>query len=164
MAFIASIFNHASEAHAHLSTLCANISTLAEITDRAMLHMVINEAVWLLMQINVPEGFLNPVEDRRPKTTEEERQVQKTILPMANAPCLAHEPRNGPTHILVAAVWLNLNHKYFNEGMAKEACDWFDMKEKQLFRVLTGRKYLGGTQSKKHKATETATTTQEPPA
>ena len=166
MAFIASIFGHASEAHAHLSTLCTNISALAKITDRVTLHMVINGAVWPLVQINVPEGFLNPVEDRRLKMTEEERQekVQNTILPMANAPCLAHKPGNGPTHIQAVAFWLKLNCKYFNEGMAKEACDWFDVRAKQLSRVLTGRKYLGGTQSKKCKATETATTTQEPPA
>ena len=146
--------------------LCTNISALAKITDRVTLHTVINGAVQPLMQINVPEGFLNPVEDRRPKTTEEERQekVQKTILSMANAPCLAHEPRNGPTCILAVVVWLKLNHKYFNEGTAKEACDWFDVRAKQLSRVLTGRKYLGGMQSKKCKATETATTTQEPQA
>ena len=83
---------------------------------------------------------------------------------MANAPCLAHKPRNGPTHVLAAAVWLKLNRKYFNEGMAKEVCDWFEVMAKQLSRVLTGRKYLGCMQSKKYNATETATTTQEPPA
>ena len=86
------------------------------------------------------------------------------ILPTSNAPCLAHEPRNGPTHVLAVVVWLKLNRKYFNEGMAKEACDWFEVRAKQLSRVLTGRKYLGGTQSKKHRAAETATTAQEPPA
>ena len=85
------------------------------------------------------------------------------ILPASNAPCLAHEPKNGPTHVLAVAVWLKLNHKYFNEGMAKEACDRFEVRAKQLSRVLTGRKYLGGTQAKKRKATETATTAQEPP-
>ena len=42
------------------------------------------------------------------------------ILPTSNALCLAHEPRNGPTHVLAVAVWLKLNRKYFNEGMAKE--------------------------------------------
>ena len=164
-AFIVSIFDHASQAHEHLSMVCANISALAKITDRVMLHTVINGAVRPLMKINIPEGFLNPVEDRWPKTTEEERQekVRKTILPVANTPCLAHEPRNGPTRVLAVAVWLKLNCKYFNEGMAKEACDWFDVRAKQLSRVLKGRKYLGGTQSKKRKATETATTTQEPP-
>ena len=38
--------------------------------------------------------------------------------------------------------------------MAKEACERFDVRAKQLSRVLTGRKYLGGTQARKHKATE----------
>ena len=65
--------------------------------------------------------------------------------------------------ILVVVVWLKLNRKYFNKGMAKEACDRFEVRAKQLSRVLTGSKYLGGTQAKKCKATETATTTQEPP-
>ena len=86
------------------------------------------------------------------------------ILPTSNAPCLAHEPKNSPTHVLAVAVWLKLNHKYFNEGMDKEACDQFEVRAKQLSRVLTGRKYWGGTQAKKCKATETATTAQEPPA
>ena len=117
-AFITSIFDHASQAHEHLSSVCANISALAKITDRVTLHTVINGAVWPLIQINIPEGFLNPVEDRQPKTTEEERweKVQKMILPTSNTLYLAHEPRNGPTHVLAAAVWLKLNHKYFNEG------------------------------------------------
>ena len=123
MAFILSIFDHASQEHEHLSMVCTNISALAKITGGVVLHTVINGAVWPLMQINIPEGFLNPVEDRWLKMMEEERQekVQKPILPMANAPCLAHEPRNGPTHVLAVAVWLKLNCKYFNEGMAKEA-------------------------------------------
>ena len=45
MAFITAIFNHASQAHEHLSSVCANISALAKITDRVTLHTVINGAV-----------------------------------------------------------------------------------------------------------------------
>ena len=129
---------------------------MAKITDKTTLHTVINGAVRPLVQINIPEGFLNPVEERWPKTTEEERceKVWKMVLPIPNTPCLAHELKNGPTHILAVAVWLKLNHKYFNEGTAKEACDRFEVRAKQLSRVLMGRKYLGGTQARKHKATE----------
>ena len=76
------------------------------------------------------------------------------VLPIPNAPCLAHEPRNGPTCILAVAVWLKMSRKYFNEGMAKEVCERFDMRAKQLSRVLMGRKYLGGMQARKRKATE----------
>ena len=162
-AFISEIVDYASQAHEHLSSVCTNISTLAKITDRATLHTIINGAVRPLVQINIPEGFLNPVEDRWPKTTEGERweKVQKTVLPVSNTLWLAHKLKNGPTHILAAAVWLKLNCKYFNEGMAKEACDRFEVRAKQLSRVLMGRKYLGGTEARKRKATETATT-QEP--
>ena len=155
-AFIADIFKHAAQAHEHLSAVCANISVLAKITDKTTLHTVINSAIRPLVHINILEDFLNPVEDRWAKTTEEERceKVWKMVLPVSNAPCLAHEPKNGPTRILVAAVWLKLNHKYFNEGMANEACERFEVRAKQLSRVLMGRKYLGGTQARKRKATE----------
>ena len=156
MAFISDIFEHAAWAHEHLSEVCANVSALAKVTDKATLLSIINSVVWPLVQLNIPEGFLNPVEDKRAKMTEEERRekVRKTVLPIPNAPCLAHEPRNGPTLILAAAVWLKMSCKYFNEGMAKEACEWFDVRAKQLSRVLTGRKYLGGTQARKRKATK----------
>ena len=155
-AFIADIFNHAAQAREHLSSVCANISALAKITDKTTLLTIINGAIRPLVQINIPEGFLNPDEDRRPKMTKEERweKVCRMVLPVSNSPCLAHELKNGPTRILAVVVWLKLNCKYFNEGMAKEACDRFEVRAKQLSRVLTGRKYLGGTQARKRKATE----------
>ena len=156
MAFIIDIFNHAAQAHEHLSEVCANVSALAKVTDKATLLLVINRAVHPLVQLNVPEGFLNPIEDKKAKMTKEEKKekVRKTVLPIPNAPCLAHEPRNGLTHILAAAIWLKMSKKYFNEGTAKEVCEWFDVCAKQLSRVLTGKKYLGGTQARKCKATE----------
>ena len=155
-AFISNIFEHTARAHEHLSEVCANVSALAKVTDKATLLTVINGAICPLVQLNIPEGFLNPMEDRQAKMTEEERRekVRKMVLPVPNSPCLAHEPRNGPTCILAVAVWLKMLRKYFNEGMAKEVYERFDVRAKQLSRVLMGRKYLGGTQARKHKATE----------
>ena len=156
MAFITDIFSHAAQAHEHLSEVCANISALAKVTDKATLLSVINGAVRPLVQVNIPEGFLNPVEDKKVKTTEEEKKekIRKTVLPVPNATCLKHKLRNGLTRILTAAVWLKMSKKYFNEGMAKEACERFEVHAKQLSRVLTGKKYLGGTQACKRKTTE----------
>ena len=155
-AFIIDIFEHMAWAHKHLSEVCANVSALAKVTDKATLMSIINGAIRPLMQLNIPEGFLNLIEDKKAKMTEEEKRkkVQKTVLPAPNAPCLAHKPQNSPTPILTAAVWLKMSKKYFNEGTAKEACEHFDVRAKQLWRVLTGRKYLGGTQAHKRKATE----------
>ena len=65
MAFIVDIFSHAAQVHKHLSEVCANVATLAKITDKTTLMSVINGAVRPLVQLNVPEGFLNPIEIRR---------------------------------------------------------------------------------------------------
>ena len=159
-AFIVDIFNHAVQAHRHLSEVCANVATLVKITDKTTLMSVINGAVRPLVQLNIPEGFLNPMEDKKVKTTEEEKRdkVRKMVLPIPDTTCLKHEPRNGLTRILTAVVWLKMSRKYFNEGTAKEACELFNVQAKQLSRVLTGKKYLGGTQARRCKATN------EPPA
>ena len=160
MAFIVDTFSHAAQAHKHLSEVCANVAALAKITDKTTLMSVINGAVRPLVQLNIPEGFLNPIEDKKALISKEEKRekVRKTVLPVPNATCLKHKPRNSPTHILTVAVWLKMSQKYFNEGTAKEACEQFNVRAKQLSRVLTGRKYLGGTQAHKCKATD------EPPA
>ena len=94
MAFIIDIFNHAAQAHEHLSEVCANIAALAKITNKMTLMTVINGAVQPLVQLNVPEGFLNPMEDKKAPTSEEEKKekVKKTVLPVPNATCLKHEP------------------------------------------------------------------------
>ena len=96
--------------------------------------------------MNVPEGFLNPVADKEPQTSKEElaEKVEKTVLPRHSLACWKHEPKNRLTRILAAAVWLKLRRKYFNTVMAKEACDLFKVRAKQLSHVLTGHKYLGG--------------------
>ena len=110
-AFIVDIFSHAAQAHEHLSEVCANIAALAKITDKTTLMSVINGAIRPLVQLNIPEGILNPMEDKKAKTTEEEKRdkVRKMVLPIPNATCLKHEPRNGLTHILTAAVWLKMS-------------------------------------------------------
>ena len=60
---------------------------------------VINGAVRPLVQLNVPEGFLNPIEDKKALTSEEEKKekVKKMVLPIPDVTCLKHEPRNSPT-------------------------------------------------------------------
>ena len=98
-AFIIDIFHHVAQAHKHLSEVCANIAALTKITNKTTLMTVINGAVQPLVQLNVPEGFLNPIEDKKAPTSEEEKKekVKKTVLPIPDATCLKHEPRNGPT-------------------------------------------------------------------
>ena len=147
---IVSIFDHMSEALVHLSTAAMHFSSLAKITDRETFHTILNAAVRPLVQLNVPEKFLNPVTNPVQLMMEEQRmaRVEKMILLRHDVACMKHEPRNGPTCILAAVVWLKLKRKFFNQGTAKEACELFDVRAKQLSQVITGKKYLSGAQRK----------------
>ena len=120
-------FDHLSEAHTHMSSFVANISSLAKITNPETFDMVMKAAARLMIQINVPECYLSPVQDPPPKTTAEEclSWLEKVLLPWPSS--LTQEPWYGPTRLLAAAVWLHLKCKFFNGGTAKEACTTFEV-------------------------------------
>ena len=73
---IIGVFNHVSEVHTHMEMVAANISSLVKVTDRETLQIIMKNAVHPLIQMHIPEGFLDPVENKKPQTTEEE-QLQK---------------------------------------------------------------------------------------
>ena len=53
---IMSCFDHLSEAHAHMSSFVANISSLAKIADPETFNMVMKAAARLMIQVNIPES------------------------------------------------------------------------------------------------------------
>ena len=75
-------FDHLSEAHAHMSSFVANMSSLAKIANPKTFNMVMKAAARLMIQINILEHYLSPVQDPPPKTTAEERlsQLEKVLL------------------------------------------------------------------------------------
>ena len=98
-----------------------------------------------MIQINVLEHYLSLVQDPPLKMPAEERlsQLERVLLPQAAS--LAWEPQYRATQLLAAAIWLHLRHKFFNDGMAKEACTMFEVQAKQLSKLLSGKVYLGGS-------------------
>ena len=138
-------FNHLLEVHTHMSSIMANISSLAKITDSETFDMVMKAAAWLMIQINIPEHYLSLVQDPLLKTTAEEclSRLEKVLLPQPSS--LAQEPWYGPTRLLAAAVWLHLKCKFFNGSTTKEACTTFEGWAKQLSKLLSGKVYLGGS-------------------
>ena len=76
---IFNILDHASEVHAHMSSMCANLSSLAKITDQKTFQTVSKATVRPLMQVNVPEHFLNPVEDMKPQMSAKNRWTRFEI-------------------------------------------------------------------------------------
>ena len=107
---IISTFDHLSEGCAQMSMACANISSLGKIADRETFDTVLKVAIWPLVQVNVPAQYLNPMEDPKVKTAAEItlQKIESMVLPREDAPGIVKSPRNGPTHILVAAVWLKM--------------------------------------------------------
>ena len=76
-------FDHLSEAHAHMSSFAANMSSLAKIANPETFDMVIKAAARLMIQINIPEHYLSLVQDPPLKMTAEERLswLEKVLLP-----------------------------------------------------------------------------------
>ena len=144
---IVTCFDHLSEVHAHMSSFAANISLLAKIANPKTFDMVIKAAARPMIQVNVPEHYLSLVQDPPPrsKTTAEEclSQLEKVILPRPTS--VTQEPWYRPTRLLAAVVWLHLKCKFFNGSTTKEACTTFEVRAKQLSKLLSGKVYLGGS-------------------
>ena len=64
---IISCFDHLSEVHAHMSSFAANMSSLAKICDPETYNMVLKVTARPMIQVNVPECYLSPVQDPPPK-------------------------------------------------------------------------------------------------
>ena len=69
---IVSCFDHLAEVHVHMSLFVANISSLAKITDPETFDMVMKAVAQPMIQVNILECYLSPVQDPPPKTTAEE--------------------------------------------------------------------------------------------
>ena len=80
------------------------------------------------------------------------KMLQNCILPREKMAVMEREPENRATCLLAAAIHLKLKHKYMNGSVAKNVCEKFKVRAKQLSKIMMGRKYLGG--GKKHPASD----------
>ena len=101
-------FDHLSEVHTHMSSFAANMSLLVKICDPETYDMVLKVTARLMIQVNVPECYLSPVQDPPKDNCRREIGTSREgfASPGANVACLAKEPRFEPTRLLTAAIWL----------------------------------------------------------
>ena len=137
-----------------MSLAATNMSSLAKFADGETLNTVLKASIWPMVQLNVPEKYLKPTEDLKPKSSIMTRleKLRKVLLPNADRACITREPQNNLTRLLPAAVWLKLSHRYLNEGFTKEACEKSGVRAKQLSKLLSSKTYLSGTETKNRKA------------
>ena len=131
---VISLFDHLSEAHVHMSTAAANLSSLGKITDPATFKTILHASICLMVQLSIPERFLDPIKDPEVDQSPQSMmsKIEHDILPMSDKAVLAREPVNVPTWLLCAVVWLKLSRTILNKGTQKEVAAKFQVQEKQL--------------------------------
>ena len=60
---IISCFDHLSEVHTHMSSFVANMASLVKICDPETFDMVLKVTARPMIQVNIPECYLSPVQD-----------------------------------------------------------------------------------------------------
>ena len=63
---IVSCSDHLLEVHAHMSSFAANMSSLVKICDPETYDMVLKVAARPMIQVNIPEHYLSPIQDPHP--------------------------------------------------------------------------------------------------
>ena len=120
---------------AHASIAAANISALGkDHRPPDMFNLVLTSSSEATGPNQCPmERYLSPVQDPKPASTADEvrQKLGKKLLPHSDSASIVCEPRNSPTRLLVAALWLQLRQKYMNDGTAKEACTLFNVSPKE---------------------------------
>ena len=174
---IMGVFDNLLAAHSHMSLAAGNMLLLAKIADEDTFNTILKAAICPVVQINIPEKYLKPMEDPKLKTTTATRleKLHNMLLPIPDRACITCEPSKNVTRLLATAVWIKLRRRYLNEGYAKDAYQMFDIQAKQLSKVLLGKEYLGGsgqkkkksntgprTQLKKHETRKSSTTVKRP--
>ena len=114
--------------------------------DAETFRLVLKVTVCPMVQLNIPPHYLDPVRDPEPKSAANQwaKKIESHLLPHENSAALHWEPKNSPTRLLVAVLWLKLKWWYLHSRRAKEACEMFEVRAKMLSKILSEKKYLGG--------------------
>ena len=80
---ITTTFYHLGKAHAHMSSYAVNMSSLAKIANPDTFDAVLKATTRPMIQVNIPERFLSPFSEPKPKTMAEEQllKLEKVLLP-----------------------------------------------------------------------------------
>ena len=106
---------------------------------------MLRAAVRPRVQINWPEKYLSPVADPKPTLPIEERRriIITNLLPNSEASQIQKEPRNNPTRLLTAVVYLKLKRLFLKEETRRKTEEKFLIHSKQLSKLLSRKCYLG---------------------
>ena len=124
---IISLFDHLSEAHAHMLMAVANLLLLGKMTDPVTFKTILCASICPMVQLSIPKRFWDLIKDPDVDWSPQSMmsKIKQDILPMSDKAILVRELVNGPTWLLCAVMWLKLSHTILNKGTEKEAAAKF---------------------------------------
>ena len=124
-----------------------NLSSLAKITDKETLDIVLRAVCRPMVQLSIPEKYLSPVCDPVPKSSGQKHleKIKFKLLPNRKKAILKLEAMNNPTRLLAAVMYYKLKKKFLNTVTQKECVEMFAINEKQLSQLIMGCKNFSGT-------------------
>ena len=151
---IGDVFSKLASASKAYSEAAYGITELAGEIEPDQMMLLLCAATLPAIQIVIPGQLLSPVATPPPpqsaaSTTLGKRDIinytKQLVLPNPNTPELLPCDRNSATHVLVAATYCKLEHRFFEETQSRaDVATAFKCNISQVTKVITGIIYKSG--------------------
>ena len=152
---LTSLMEHTAEVHYQAAQAAKNLAQLSKTCTSSKLMIIMKFAIRPLIQL---EGTPGPVGEQRTPVRkrdlpeEIEARINLTLLPNPDTDSLKRESATSPTRLLAGIVFYQIK-KNLGGGCTQRrilvTSKFISLKPKVVTLCLTGRKYLGGKDSKK---------------
>ena len=151
---IGDVFSKLADAHkAYAEAVCGMAELSTELTPPHY-TMMLTAVVMPMIQVVIPGNLVSPVTATPPpqaaaSTTLGKSEIIKftklKVLPDPDSPELMVADKNSATHVLVAAIYLKVEHLFFDDTSSRmDIATAFRCNLSQLTKAVTGVNYKGG--------------------
>ena len=152
---IADVFSKLAATHRAYAEAADGLAELSTVLNPSQYTMMLRAAVMPTIQIVVPGNLVSPVSAPPPPPTAAstalgkseiiKTNAKKKVLPDPDSPELMAADKNSATHVLVAAIYLKVEHRFFDDtSSCMDIATAFKCNLSQLTKAVTGVNYKGG--------------------
>ena len=151
---IADTFSKLAATHRAYAEVADGLAELSTVLNPSQYTMMLRAAVMPTIQIVVPGNLVSPVSASPPPLTAASTALGKSeiikyakqkVLPDPDSPELKPAGENSATRVLVAAIYLRVEHLFFDDtSLCMDIATAFKCNLSQLTKAVTGVNYKGG--------------------
>lgn len=147
---IVSLFDDISVAHEHLTRAASMMSSLCKVLNPQQLMLIMQSAVYPLIQLNALPGLFNLPSKKECKELPDDHteQVHDMMILNTKEETFLKEAHYNSKCLLAVTVAFYVDRSFGKSCTMKEVQEWFIVQMKQLSLCIMGRKYLGGSERK----------------